>query len=130
MEKINLMKEESFFYLYKRERERESDRSSTSRIYICLLVFIKRPQSASISRTSTRSFFRTFARVIFACYKIATRAENRQRTASIVGARHRSLCGGTASIGGTGRAKFESTELCSVYVDLHAIPALAIGNGS
>lgn len=40
------------------------------------------------------------------------------------------LCGGTASIGAAGRAKFESTELCSVYVDLHAIPALAIGNGS
>lgn len=35
-----------------------------------------------------------------------------------------------ASIGAAGRAKFESTELCSVYVDLHAIPALAIGNGS
>lgn len=35
-----------------------------------------------------------------------------------------------ASIDAAGRAKFESTELCSVYVDLHAIPALAIGNGS
>jgi len=34
------------------------------------------------------------------------------------------------SIGAAGRAKFESTELCYVYVDLHAILALAIGNGS
>lgn len=34
------------------------------------------------------------------------------------------------SIGAVGRAKFESTELCSVYVDSHAILALAIGNGS